>query len=136
MCAVLARREFRFTPDMIDQRAEAILGFAVPRAAARTKPAPAPAPEPAAPEPTPAPVSEPAAAEPLAAPVPPPPAPNPEAAIAPPPAPDVSPAPAKSRTITDPDLIRVCRRWPTLPDSVKTCILMLIDAADATRGKE
>jgi hypothetical protein len=40
--------------------------------------------------------------------------------------------PRSPRTITDPDLIRVARRWDRLPDHVKQCILMLVDAAQTT----
>jgi hypothetical protein len=37
-------------------------------------------------------------------------------------------------TVRDPDLKRVVQSWATLPDHVKKCVIMLLDAAEATQN--
>jgi len=37
-------------------------------------------------------------------------------------------------TVRDPDLKRLVQRWSGLPEHVKKCVMMLIDAAEATQN--
>ena len=49
----------------------------------------------------------------------------------------VPPAPPKTTPpvmIRDKDLMRLVRRWSTLPDHVKKCVIMLLDAADSPQN--
>ncbi len=199
VCAVLARDEFRLTPDMVDQRLEVVAGGplpAPPRAdpPRRTIRRPAP-PRPAAVSPPPQPASPSAVARPVqptpftpattgsspvAPPIPPvvtptvaaavasavtvtsPPAPLPPP-VSPPPAAVAPKPPARPTPVTavaaavapgppapsppvaaaavaprppappqDPDRLKVWHAWPRLPDHVRKCVLMLIEASART----
>jgi hypothetical protein len=44
------------------------------------------------------------------------------------------PRPTTTLTVRDPDLKRLVQRWATLPDHVKKCVMMLLDAAEATQN--
>lgn len=201
ICVVLARDEFRHTPDMIDQRLESILGrrltgpprpdaspveppvrsaaaavslrqpvlFPVAADAKTDAPHEPPSADDrdtlpqsvavdarteSAPEP-PAVLSSPVIGEvpPLAGPTPlaagsPPPLPR--AGVEPPkatpaavtpgkpvdarPTPGGPPRPTTTLMVRDPDLKRLVQRWATLPDHVKKCVMMLLDAAEATQN--
>jgi hypothetical protein len=172
VCVVLARNEFRHTPDMIDQRVESILGYrlvAPPRPAVlpvvtQARPASTAgrprqpvlfptlngsAAEPASESPavvaasTTAEVSTPVAEPAKPAPHEPPAIPTRsvvELPAATPPRPAAAPTastptarPTTTLTVRDPDLKRLVQRWATLPDHVRKCVMMLIDAADATQ---
>lgn len=64
---------------------------------------------------------------------PPPLAPPPAAAVPPPPATPpatTAPPPTPAPPAADPGLARVADRWAALSEAVRTCILLLIDAAD------
>ncbi|MDB5308649.1 MAG: hypothetical protein JWO38_2851 [Gemmataceae bacterium] len=174
VCVVLARDEFRHTPDMIDQRLESVLGH---RLAGPPRPAVQPVEPPARPAVVAVrprqPILFPATTEVvkaeavpelpavlpaphLAAEVPPssglspppveesPPTPT-RAEIEPLPAapmrpvevrptPGTPPRPTTTLTVRDPDLKRLVQRWSTLPDHVKKCVMMLLDAAEATQN--
>jgi hypothetical protein len=128
--AVLERTEFGLNADIIEDRLESVLGrrLAGPLPAAPVAPLrPPPAPAPAAKL-----VVSPVVAAPAEPPVPLPvrPAPDLFAALLPasPPAPAVPPI--------DPGLGRVTQRWASLPDHVKQCILLLIDAAEKSAPPE
>ena len=126
---VLARPEFALTADIIEDRLASVLGRRLagppavetpvtqprPTATPRKRPAPATEPAPKHAEP-PAPVILGPAVE-LFAPLLP--------AASPPP----DPAPAELPV--DLGLDRVTRAWATLPEHVRKCVLMLIDAAEA-----
>jgi len=47
-------------------------------------------------------------------------------------APAVPHRPTTTLTVRDPDLKRLVQRWATLPDHVKKCVMMLLDASEAT----
>jgi hypothetical protein len=144
VCAVLLRPEFRLTPDMVEERLEGILGRPLanpnrprvpePAAEERRTPAPAAPPEthaqPPSAQPEPeilvAPESFGAVAEPPAVVAVPAPAPE-VVALAP------EHAEPKVAPPADDALATVVARWAGLPDHVKSCILMLIDAADRLR---
>lgn len=164
VCAVLARDEFRHTPDMIDQRLESILGHKLVGPPRPTVPFAEPVSRPAvvivSPQPpvlTPAPTSIKVAAVPELPPVPeaqpglsvlPPPlvplAPPTRTAEIPPTNPTNSaevrsppvapPKPITTLTVPDPSLERLVQRWSTLPDHVKQCVMMMLDASDATQN--
>ncbi len=125
---VLQRAEFRLTKELIEERLERILGQRIPGPFLEEKPVvpnppksplivPPPAPPPVLIVPPPAP--PPVVAERTLTPVPPPPV--------------ISPyKPSTILKVTDPDLKRLVQRWESLPDHVKKCIVLLIDAAEAT----
>lgn len=121
VCVVLARDEFRYTREMTDQRLDSILGRAT---ANPTPPAPPSPPKP------PAPPRPPAVMKPKLVPassvfaVPPPSKPE-----APPPA-AVPAAPRAPFVVKDPDLKRLVHAWDGLPDHVKKCVVLLLDAAE------
>lgn len=134
LCALLTgRHEFRLTRELIDDRLEQVIGERLPG-----PPDPV-LPEIAAPQPTP--IGEelptPSAVIPAHREETPPPTPT---APIPPPAPEAAPVPSAAPPIEfvvappaeDPDLVRLTARWPHLPDAVRTCILLLVDAADRT----
>jgi hypothetical protein len=49
-------------------------------------------------------------------------------------APAAPPRPTTTLTVRDPDLKRLVQRWATLPDHVKKCVMMLLDASEATQN--
>lgn len=144
--AVLLRPEFRLTPELIEQRLEGILGRSLANpnplepvqalaptnetrgTAAPAAPRPQPA-ESAPPQPVPE-LTVPAAEAPDTPPDPPTllvPAtvPTPEVVGRPPELPG-----SEATAVVNDGLATVVARWAVLPDHVKSCILMLIDAAD------
>jgi len=48
--------------------------------------------------------------------------------------PAIPPRATTTLTVRDSDLKRLVQRWATLPDHVKKCVMMLLDAAEATQN--
>lgn len=147
VCEVLARDEFRHTPDMIDQRLESILGRQVarpciPKATLLTRePGPGPPDHPLPLLAVPAPLEERRLMSSLEVPPVSATTSNGTSAVTPLPTPlagradatavATPPKPTKTLVVRDPDLKRLVQRWATLPDQVKKCVMKLLDDADA-----
>lgn len=147
VCSVLLfRDEFRHTPEMIEERIESIVGHALPgppRAGiAPLAVAPVSDAAPACSQSTlagtiahAAPVlvdnaAKPACGPEIVVPLNQPESPLPQSSDA---ALLVGQVPSEAPTLSDPDLARLLDRWESLPDHVRKCVMMLIDAADAAR---